>query len=428
MRLRKGSETPSRWSGATKKMAKQGHSVAGDSGERVGPVSRLTADFLQRYGGSGRDVRFFFAPGRVNLIGEHTDYNGGHVLPAATSMGIRAAVRPTGGRLVRLASADLSGTRDVDLDGEVFFDERDGWTNYPKGVIAFLLHGGYLLGGCEILYSGDLPVGAGLSSSAAVEVLTAYLLLYPRLGDSVDRVWIARMCQAVENRFVGVGCGIMDQFTVAMGKRDMAILLDCASLNYEYIPVELGDFRLAIMDTGKRRRLEASQFNLRREECGEALAAIRLHKTVPNLCSATLADVEAYVPDETLRKRARHVISENKRTIEAARLLSLGDLAGFGRLMVESHYSLKYDYEVTGPELDTIVEEALSFEACLGARMTGAGFAGCAIALVRGRELAGFTEKVSAGYRLRTGFNGSIYDCSLGDGARAGIPELPVPR
>ncbi len=390
--------------------------------------TRLIDDFLATYGGDAGDVRVFFAPGRVNLIGEHTDYNGGHVLPAATSLGIRAAVRYTGDRTIRFRSTDLPGGASVDLDQDIRPGKRDDWANYPKGVLHFLLRENHDIRGCEVLYSGDLPVGAGLSSSAALEVLTAYLLMHPQRGDAVDRVWLAKTCQAAENRFVGVGCGIMDQFSVAMGKKDNAILLDCASLDYRYIPSKLGEFRLLILDTGKRRRLEDSKFNRRRAECGSALEMIRRFKDVPNLCAATLQDVDAYVADETLNRRARHVVSENLRTLKAAELLAKADLQGFGRLLVESHNSLRRDYEVTGPELDIIVEEALSVGGCLGARLTGGGFAGCAIALVRAWEVLEFSERVSSGYRKRTHLTPSIYECAIGDGVRAGIPELPVPR
>ena len=395
-----------------------------DKGKRT----RLIDDFLATYGGKAGDVCFFFAPGRVNLIGEHTDYNGGHVLPAAISTGIRAAVRYTGGRTIRFRSTDLPGGASVDLDSEIRFDKRDEWANYPKGVAAFLLQEGREISGCEVLISGDLPVGAGLSSSAALEVLTAYLLLYPSMGDSVDRIWLAKVCQAVENRFVGVACGIMDQFSVAMGRRDNAILLDCSKVQHTYIPAKLGQFRLVIMDTGKRRRLEDSKFNRRRAECDGALEMIRRHTEVPNLCAATLDDVDAYVSDDTLKKRARHVVSENLRTVRAAAMLAEGDLQGFGSLLTESHNSLRRDYEVTGPELDTIVEEALFVGGCLGARMTGAGFGGCAIALVRAWEVLEFVDRVKSGYRKRTHLSASIYDCAIGDGVRAGIPELPVPR
>lgn len=381
----------------------------------------LVSEFLKTYGGDARDVGLFFAPGRVNLIGEHTDYNGGYVLPAAISLGIRAAVRYTGGPTVRFRSADLPGGISVDLGGDIRPDKKDGWAAYPKGVVAYLKRHGYCLPGCEVLFSGDLPIGAGLSSSAALEVLTAYLLLYPSHGDSVDRVALAGICQAVENEFVGVGCGIMDQFAVAMGKKDNAVLLNCTTLEHTYIPANLGGFRLVIMDTGKRRRLDESKFNKRRSECESALAQIRKHRDIPDLCSATLQEVSELIPDETLRKRARHAVTENLRTQEAARLLAAGDTGGFGRLLTASHNSLRQDYEVSCPELDAIVEEALAVGGCLGARMTGAGFGGCAIALVRSWELIEFEERVKAGYRRRTRLDASVYDAAFGDGVRVSL-------
>lgn len=381
--------------------------------------SCLTEEFLAAYGGSPEDIHFFFAPGRVNLIGEHIDYNGGHVLPAAISLGIHAAVRYTGGMAVTLRSTDIPGASAVDLGQQIKFDARDGWTNYLKGVVTALLNEGRDLPGCQILFSGDLPVGAGLSSSAAIEVLTAYLLLYPSSGDAIDRIWLAVLCQGAENHFVGVGCGIMDQFSVAMGKKDCAILLGCSDLSYRLIPAKMTECRLLIMDTGKRRRLENSKFNERRAECEAALDMIRKHRPVPNLCSAAASDVDKYVTDPVLKRRATHVISENARTLRAASLLGAGDWRGFGRLLVESHESLRRNYEVTGPELDALVEVSLQQKACLGARMTGAGFGGCAIALVRTEQVSRFTEKVCAEYWRRTHLEASILDCTLADGVHA---------
>ena len=380
---------------------------------------RLIEEFLATYGGEEGDVRTFFAPGRVNLIGEHTDYNGGHVLPAAISLGIRAAVRYTGRRTVRFRSTDLPGGISLDLGSEIRFDRKDDWGNYPKGVVACLRSEGQQIPGCEVLFSGDLPVGAGLSSSAALEILTGYFLLYPSQGDSIDRIALAKTCQKAENEFVGVGCGIMDQFTVAMGKKESAILLDCATLHHAHVPVHLGGFRLLIVDTGKGRRLDDSKFNRRRAECEAALAMVRQHRDVTSLCAATQEDVDAYVSDETLKKRASHVVSEELRTVRAAELLARGDLGGFGRLLTESHTSLRRDFEVSCSELDIVVEESLAVGGCLGVRMTGAGFGGCAIALVRAWEVLEFEERVKTGYRRRTRLEASVYDCAIGDGVRA---------
>ena len=400
----------------------------------------LSREFLRVYGGQARGLRFFFAPGRVNLIGEHTDYNGGHVLPVAISLGIRAAVRLSGGRTMRFASLDMPGSVSVDLDDNIPYDPKDGWANYPKGVVAHLRAAGYELPGCDVLYWSDLPIGAGLSSSASLELLTAYLLVHlscllrgePVPGEGIGtrdesvRIELAKICQDAENEFVGVGCGLMDQFAVAMGRRDSALLLNCATMEYEYIPVALSDYRLVIMDTGKRRSLESSAFNQRREECERALSCLRQRSEIANLCSAKVEQLDA-IPDPILKRRAKHVVSEEARTLEAARRLRRGDLRGFGELMVESHDSLKLDYEVTGPELDAIVEEALSLNCCIGARMTGAGFGGSAIALVERVALTEFAERVKRGYKARTGMEASVYECAVGDGARAGIPEVSLP-
>lgn len=387
-----------------------------DCGDRpTGTASRPGGALRERPG----EIGLFFAPGRVNLIGEHTDYNGGFVMPAALSLGIWAAVRFTGERTVHLRSMDFPGKTVVSLDEDIRFEVSDGWANYPKGVIRHLQSQGFEVPGCKILFAADLPSKAGLSSSAALEVLTGYLLLYPSQGECMDRVSLAKLCQTAENEFVGVKCGIMDQFAVAMGRKDAALLLDCSTLEHEFVPLDLGEHVLAIMDTGKKRGLESSKYNQRRLECEKALEAIRRHKPISSLCRATLADVSSFVDDKTAMRRARHAVSENLRTVEAARLLRQGDLAGFGRLMVQSHDSLRDDYEVTGFELDTIVHDSLAFDGCIGARMTGAGFGGSAIALVRKDKEKEFVRAVSQSYAGKTGLLPRFYTCVAGDGVQA---------
>lgn len=421
-----------------------------DSADRASIIAGLKEAFVREYGEYGdacRDssggragglgggwgnrsgeIALFFAPGRVNLIGEHTDYNGGFVLPSALSLGIWAAVRFTGKRTVNLRSVDFPGKTAVSLDEDIRFEVSEGWANYSKGVIRHLQSQEFEVPGCEILFAADLPSKAGLSSSAALEVLTGYLLLYPSQGECIDRVSLARLCQIAENEFVGVKCGIMDQFAVAMGRKDAALLLDCSTLEHEFVPLNLGEHVLVIMDTGKKRGLESSKYNQRRLECEKALEAIRRHKPVSSLCRATMADVFS-IEDKTAMRRARHAVSENLRTLEAARLLRQGDLAGFGRLMVQSHDSLRDDYEVTGFELDTIVHDALAFDGCIGARMTGAGFGGSAIALVRKDKEKEFIRAVSQSYAGKTGLLPRFYTCVAGDGVQAlGLPVKGVYR
>lgn len=443
--------------------------VSADANTNI-DADTLRKKFLEVYGEGPDEIHIFFAPGRVNLIGEHIDYNGGYVLPVALSMGIYAAVRyadtyPHQDNIVNLASVNELGRVSVDLSEKILFEPGRGWANYPLGVIQKLQqhdwHGlgwrldqGCSLGsswsttkrlrGCQILYWGNLPLGAGLSSSAAIEVLTAYLMLHPYMRDDFDsthRIWLAQLCQRAENEFVNVQCGIMDQFAVAMGKWNKAMLLDCASLDCRYVPVELGDYSLVIMNTSKRRSLGESRYNQRRAECEEALAVIRSHgccADVENLAQATLEQLEVlwqtpeipngagdqgfllarHSTDSVLAKRARHVVTENQRTIQAGEFLSQGDVLSFGRLMTESHNSLRYDYEVTGFELDAIVEAALSQDCCAGARMTGAGFGGCAIALVRTDSIDEFRQAVGKEYFRKTGLRADFYVSSIGDGVR----------
>jgi galactokinase len=367
----------------------------------------------------------FFAPGRINLIGEHIDYCGGHVLPCAVSLGITALVKYRGGTTVRLASSELPGVHAVDLSAAVAFEEARGWANYPAGVIRCLADEGRRLRGADVLFSSTLPQGAGLSSSAAIEVLTGALMLHPEDGEGFDRTALALLCQKAENRFVGVACGIMDQFSVAMGKKGHAILLDCATLEHRHVPFEPGGLSLVIMDTGRSRELAGSLYNTRRSECERALSLVRRSRAIANLVEATPEEIEAAVDDPIVRRRARHVVSEERRVQEAAFALERGNLATFASLLDASHASLRDDYEVTGPLLDAIVEEARATGSCAGARMTGAGFGGCAIALVRSDRLDEFYARAGAGYRRRTGLSARFHAAAIDDGARK-VPMAPV--
>ena len=376
----------------------------------------LRKAFNEAYGADG-EIEFFFSPGRVNLIGEHIDYNGGLVLPAALSLGISAALRRRNDGIVRLRSASETGEAIIRLDEEIKKQGAPRWANYPAGVIKYLMDEGHRFMGCDVYIASDLPESSGLSSSAALEVLTAYMMLYPLGSEKIDKIRMSLQCQKVENEFIGVNCGIMDQFVVALGKKDNAILLNTSTLEYKYIPFDLGKCRLLIMNTKKKRELADSKYNERRAECEAALAIIQKTRPVKTLVEATAEDL-ILIEDPILRKRARHVITENKRVQKSVAALGNGELATFGNLMCASHDSLKGDYEVTGFELDTIVTEALALPSCLGARMTGAGFGGCAIALVQETAVEPFTETVLKNYKAKTGLEGEIYVSVIGDGVK----------
>jgi len=373
-------------------------------------LNKLKEEFTALYGEGKVDV--FFAPGRVNLIGEHIDYNGGLVMPVTIALGIYGLKRKRNDSIINLVSKDAPNRVLVDLNEEIEYVASDGWANYPKGVIKKLLEEGFKVEGADIMFASTLPMGSGLSSSAAIEVLTAFMMLYPE--NQIDRIKIAKMCKDVENNFVGVNCGIMDQFAVSMGKKDHAILLNSDTLEYEYVPIKLGEFTLLIMDTGKRRELNESKYNERRKECEEALSNIQQKKTISNLCEASLEDI-LLLDNEVLRKRTVHVITENERVKKASIALKNGDLKEFGKLLVESHNSLRDNFEVTGVHLDTIVEEALKQPGCIGARMTGAGFGGCAIAVVASDGLDDFIRNVSLNYKVKTGLEPKFYRAQIVD-------------
>lgn len=368
-------------------------------------------------------MKKYFAPGRVNLIGEHLDYNGGLVLPAALNIGITATVTARADNCILFSTCNHSFQKQIDLADNIEWLKENGWTNYPLGVIAGLKREGFDIPGMHIHYESNLPEGSGLSSSAAIEVLTAYILL-SEINSKVNLVWLAEFCKNVENEFIGVKCGIMDQFSVALGKKDNAILLDCHTLNYHYIPFETDDYRLVIMNTNKPRSLVHSKYNERKRECEEALKILQVtYPALPNLCEAEMHQLNL-IADETVKRRAQHVVSENLRVKESVKVLRYGDLTTFGRLMSASHRSLKEDYEVTGVELDVLAETAQQMKGCLGARMTGAGFGGCAIALVKRQALEEFKNTVGDSYLKAVGRNCSFYETQIGDGVRF-MPNVP---
>ena len=372
-------------------------------------------------------IRTFFAPGRVNLIGEHTDYNGGHVFPCALSIGTTAIVRKRKDRMIQFYSTNFTqlGVLKVSLD-KLVYDQADDWANYPKGVIAILEQHGYKLdSGFDVLYEGEIPNGAGLSSSASIEVVTA-IMLNELYSLSIDRISLVKMCQQAENEFIGVSCGIMDQFAIGMGKEKHAILLDCDKLDYTYSPLDLEDASLIIANTNKRRGLADSKYNERRGECERALKDLQEDLDIRSLGELTPVEFDRnahLIKQDVDRRRAKHAVYENARTIEAVKKLQDGDIAAFGQLMNASHISLRDDYEVTGKELDALVEAAWEQEGVIGSRMTGAGFGGCTISIVNNEYIDAFIETVGGKYEEQTGLKADFYVVQVGDGAKEIIGE-----
>ncbi|MDR1664593.1 MAG: galactokinase [Clostridiales bacterium] len=374
--------------------------------------------FARAFGDTGEGLRFFYAPGRVNLIGEHLDYNGGYVFPCALNLGIYSAARKRGDSLIRLASGNMEPKVTVD-SAHIFYDTKDGWANYPKAVIHELLRMGYTPGGFDLYVWGDMPNNAGLSSSAAIELLTC--AVSDRLFDlGVGSIERAKLCQRAENGFVGVNCGIMDQFASGMGKKDNAILLDCSTLEYQYVPLKLGDYRLIISNTNKKRGLTDSKYNERREECERALHDLQKVCDIKNLCDLSADDFEKYknaIGDSVACNRAAHAVYENARTKAAVKALNTGNLREFGKLMNLSHVSLRDLYGVSCTELDVLAEAAWNVEGVLGSRMTGAGFGGCTVSVVHKDAADSFIKNVGETYKTRTGLTADFYIAETGDGA-----------
>jgi len=381
---------------------------------------KLIATFKEEFGDGG-DIRSYFAPGRVNLIGEHTDYNGGHVFPCALTIGTYFIARQREDRVLRFYSTNFEslGIIESSLDNLVWSKEAD-WTNYPMGVMwAFGEKGYKITNGFDILLCGNIPNGSGLSSSASVEVGTG-VLLRDMYGFDVSMIDIALIGQYSENNFNKVNCGIMDQFAIAMGKKDHAIFLDTADLSYEYAPIVLKDAKIVIACSNKKRGLGDSKYNERRAECEEALAELQTVVDIKSLGELDEAQFEQYrsaIKSEVRQRRAKHAVYENQRTIKAVAALKAGDIEEFGKLMIASHDSLRDDYEVTGKELDTLVASALKQDGVIGSRMTGAGFGGCTVSIVKNDNIDVFIENVGKEYKDTIGYAADFYVVEVGDGA-----------
>ncbi len=371
----------------------------------------LNQEFIQRYGTSTTPVRAFFAPGRVNLIGDHTDYSGGLVFPCAIDRGNAMLVRPRNDDTVQLASSnfDLS----VSLSPAQMLEKNaDNWTNYPLGIRLQVLQDGHKLSGFDCLFSGDVPNAAGLSSSAAIEIVTAYALNCV-FDCGYDLLTLVKLAQRAENEFVGVQCGIMDQYAVAMAKPGKAMRLNCQTLDYEQVPLELGDYSIMLINSCQRRELSESKYNERVMETQQATALLKTRLDIQQLADVTPQQLDLHTGvfdnHSTVLKRARHVVTEQHRVITAVASLRAGDINHFGQLMNESHYSLRDDYEVSSKPLDTLVSIASSRDDVLGARLTGAGFGGCTVNLVRTDNLGIFAAELAPLYQQQTGLEAQFY-------------------
>lgn len=388
-------------------------------------TENLIAEFKARYG-DGDSIRLFRSPGRVNLIGEHTDYNGGFVFPAAINYASTVAVRKTDSGKIRLGACDLKET--VELDLAKLDSYRDlKWGNYQAGVAYVLQNAGFSVCSCDVLYEDTVPFGAGLSSSAAIEVVFALMLATfsneeKGISEPVDLVSMAKYAQQAENEYCGVSCGIMDQFASAMGKKGHAVFLDCRDLSYRYVPLDLSGCRIVIANTAKKRSLAESKYNQRCRECAEALADLKM--VYPEITCLRDVSAEMFeaakekISDDVCRNRAEHVVYECDRVLRSVEALSSGNLSAFGQLMNQSHDSLRDLYEVTGEHLDAMVSLSRKVPGCIGSRMTGAGFGGCTVSLVAEDSVEAFIREVSEAYTKATGLTPAFYVTGAADGAK----------
>jgi galactokinase len=381
-------------------------------------IKAFKENFYEKYGNRNEKPVLFFSPGRVNLIGEHTDYNGGFVFPCALNFGTYLAIRQTKNNFLKFSTLNFSDDDEVSISNQ-FIKRGNKWTNYPLGVINEFQKRHINISGLEMLYFGDVPNGAGLSSSASIEMVTA-VAINDIFGAGIETIDLVRLSQRAENEFVGMNCGIMDQFAVGFGKKEHAIFLNCDSLQYENVPVNLGDCSLIITNTNKRRGLTDSKYNERRAECEKAVKYLQAYKPVRNLSELEtdeMAVLEKFINDPVILRRAKHVISENGRVIEAVSVLKKNNISRFGELMNHSHDSLKDDYEVTGYELDTLVYEGRALPGVTGSRMTGAGFGGCTVSIVNKESVQAFISDLGSIYYKKTGLKPDFYLPEIGDGA-----------
>lgn len=382
----------------------------------------LIKNYQKVFGKNEKDV--FFSPGRINVIGEHTDYNGGHVFPAAISLGVYGVYGPRNDNKVCLYSGNIDGEIvEFDLNDDTVEKDDRFWTNYFKGMITYLRQredGNKINHGFNLYIKADLPSGSGLSSSAAIEMLMG-MILKDEFDLDIKRPALARLGQKTENEFVGLNSGIMDQFACIMGKKDSAIFLDCNTMEYEYMPLKLGDYEIIIMSTNKEHTLADSAYNDRVRECKNALEKLQTELDITSLGeldSQTFDEYAYLINDKTEIKRARHAVNENERTIRATKAMKDNDLEKLGHLINASHVSLHYDYEVTGKELDTLAEAAWKQDGVLGARMIGGGFGGSAIAIVKKDKAEAFKKNVGKIYRDKVGYDASFYDAEIVDGTK----------
>lgn len=383
-------------------------------------LETLSAQHQQTFA-DATNLRYFFAPGRVNLIGEHLDYNGGYVFPCAIDLGIFATVSLRKDKQIKLYSLNFKENSPIEFHlNDLVYVKDHSWANYPKGVMRIFQDQHYLLtNGLNICFYGNLPNGAGLSSSAAIEVLTC-VILNNIFQFNVTPIQQVKLAQSAENDFIGVKCGIMDQFASSMGKQDHAILLQCDTLNYQYIPLHMHGYQLIIANTNKQRTLADSKYNERKTECDKALSTLQTKLSINSLGELNpqlFIENSNLLTDPVLFKRVRHVVSENERTKKASLVLQQGDIKAFGKLLNQSHISLRDDYEVTGSELDSLVSSAWEVENCIGSRMTGAGFGGCSVSLVLANAAESFIAQVKDKYARKTGLTPNFYLVNPSHGA-----------
>ena len=381
-------------------------------------VTELKTAFNETYGKQAEAV--YFSPGRVNLIGEHTDYNGGFVFPCALSFGTYLLISKNTDKKMRFKSLNQPEIVELELNQLTTPLEGRSWVNYPLGCIAqFVKRGIKIENGYDILIWGNVPNGAGLSSSAALEVVTAYAF-NEQLGTGYDRTELAKIGQLSEHEFALVNCGIMDQFASAQGKKDHAIFLNCDTLQFELVPVKLQGIKVVISNTHSPHKLDSGAYNARVAECKKAveqLNSVRPLKYLAELTEEEFKNVEHAITDEVAHKRARHVVGEVQRTTDAVKALKAGDIEAFGKLMNASHVSLRDDYEVTGLKLDTMAEEAWKIKGVIGSRMTGGGFGGCTVSLVKDEAIDTFIAELVKNYKAKTGLDAEFYIAEIGDGA-----------